>query len=273
MIDKLTVNGTDLETRSRIVESWDGARGITARRTANVIIPNRDGELWVPKARQAKVFTVGLHILGVDPQTGTFASTADARRRQFNANWRDFVRLIAPSDKPITLGRVTGYPGGIVEKQTAQAEVDGEVVPDMVTPDVARVAVSFKLLDGVWFGDSAEVNTRATVAAANGARDFAVTCPGDAVTWQLGVEITGTGTSRLTNTTTGDWVQVTDATGTVLLDVPNYRASTDGVSVIDKITTGDTQLSPYWMTLAPGPNQLTFDGPGTFRITYRGAYL
>lgn len=277
MIDELLVNGEPLENKARIIEDWDSARGIGKRRTANIIVPNRDGEIWVPKSREAKIFTVAMVILGCDPQTGKQEATLDARRRRFNANWRDFVRLLAPSDAPLDLTRVYGYPGGVTERQTATAEIDGEVNPVMLAPDAARIAVSFKLLDGIWFGETLDTQGKlqptSGAARADIAQEFALTAPGDAVTWEMEIILSDSpGAQRLTNQTTGDWVEFAGPTTVpVTLDVPNYRAAQEGQSVVSQISTGDTGISPYWMTLAPGANRLLLSS-GKVQIRYRGAY-
>lgn len=272
MIDALLVNGNRLENAARIVQEWDEARGIGRRRSSNLVVPNRDGEVWIPKARDAKVFTVGMTILGCDPRTGTAAASMDERRRRFNANWRDFARLIAPDDRPLRLTRILGYPNNVTEELTAQAEIDGDVYPAMISPDAARVAVSFKLLDGVWFG---EVGNSRNRNARSGNGEFALTVPGDALTWRLILTfLSGTGEQTLVNRTTGDSVTFTGNTNGVpaVLDVARYRAMRGEENVVSKVTTSDRQISPYWMTLAPGDNAMKYVGDGSVRVEYQGAY-
>lgn len=279
MIDELTVNNTPLANPARIVSVWDGARGVAARRSTNLVVPMRDGEVWLPKARQAKLFTVGLWIVGVDPVTGTSPATVTEERAWFNANWRDFVRLISDDTGPLTLGRTVAYPGGRIEKQTADAEVDGAVEPEMVGPAAARVAVTFKLLDGVWLSDWADTLDKgqtgpaSTLGAASGL--LGVDSIGDTTTYQIQVVMSGAnGPQRLTNTQTGDWVQFDGDTTTVpvVLDVPTFTAAQGDANVISQVTSGDTQVSPYWMVLRPGPNELLVEGGGLIQVRYRGAH-
>lgn len=278
MLDEFTINGTPLENAARIVQVWDGARGLPPRRNTNVIIPNRDGELWLPKAREAKVFTVGLTIHGCDPVTGTVPTTRDAERAQFNANWRDFARLISDDTKPLTLGRTMVYPGGRIERQTALGEVDGAVDPEMIDMSNARVAVSFKLLEGVWFGDWSDTVDRLddgpTSRLGGDVGSLAVDAPGDATTWKIEVTLSGGTNQRLTNETTGDWVEYQGETvsAPVVLDIPTFTATQGDANVISKIKAGDRQVSPYWMTLRPGPNQLNITGGGLFKVRFKGAH-
>ena len=279
MLDQFTINNEPLENAARVIQAWDGARGIGPRRQTNIVIPNRDGELWLPKAREAKVFTVGMTILGCDPQTGTVPKSRTDERARFNQNWQDFVRLISDDTKPLTLGRTMVYPGGRLERQTARGEIDGEVMPDMIDMSNARVAVSFKLLDGVWFGEPSDTLDKLSPTGSGLGSDvarMALESPGDSTTWQIQVIMSGAnGPQRLTNDTTGDWVEFTGDTtqSPVTLDIPTFSATQNDVSVIKTVRAGDRQVSPYWMTLRPGPNQLEVTGGGTIQVKYRGAHL
>lgn len=278
MLDDFTINGTALENRARIIQAWDGARGLPPRRNTNVVIPNRDGELWLPKAREAKIFTVGLTILGCDPITGTVPTSRYDERAMFNQNWRDFIRLISDDTKPLTLGRTMNFPGGRIERQTAQGEIDGSVDPEMIDMSNARVAVSFKLLNGVWFGDWSDTVDRlddgplSRLGAETGR--LALDAPGDATTWMIEVHMSGGKGQRLTNTTTGDWVQFNGDTTAVpvVLDIPTFSARQGDANVISQVTSGDTQVSPFWMTLRPGPNQLEISGGGLIQVRFKGAH-
>lgn len=279
MLDQFTINNEPLENYARVIQDWDGARGIGPRRSTNIVIPNRDGELWLPKAREAKVFTVGMTILGCDPKTGTVPVSRTDERAQFNQNWQDFVRLISDDTKPLTLGRSMVFPGGRIERQTARGEIDGEVVPEMIDMSNARVAVSFKLLDGVWFGDQSDTLDKLAAGRSGLGVDvnkMALESPGDSTTWQIQVIMSGAkGAQRLTNNTTGDWVEFTGDTTIypVTLDVPTFTATQNDASVIKTVRAGDRQVSPYWMTLRPGPNELEVTGGGTIQVKYRGAHL
>lgn len=278
LIDELLVNGFPLENRARVIEVWDGARSVVARRYTNVIVPNRDGELWLPKARQAKLFMVGMAILDCDPLTGTIPGTEAGRRAQFNQNWRDFVRLVGDDTKPLTLGRTVSYPAGRIERQTAQGEVEGPIEPMMISASTCRVAFTFKLLDGIWFGEWSDTTDRLDDGPSSrlGAEvgKLALDAPGDATTWKIEVHMSGGKGQRLTNTTTGDWVQFGGDTTAVpvVLDVPTFTATQGQNNVISQVTSGDTQVSPYWMTLRPGPNQLEISGGGLIQVRYKGAH-
>lgn len=277
VFDQLSVGNEPLENFARIIQAWDGARGLAARRQTNVVIPNRDGELWLPKAREAKVFTVGMSILGCDPTNGVFPATRIEERARFNQNWQDFIRLIANDTGPLTLGRTMVYPGGRIERQTARAEIDGSVDPEMIDMSSCRVAVSFKLLDGLWFGDWSDtlnkIQSDVSGDFASAVTTMALESPGDSTTWQVEVIMSGGTNQRLTNNSTGDWVQFNGNTTTpVTLDVPTFTATQGGANVISKITSGDTRVSPYWMTLRPGPNELTVTGGGTIQVRYKGAH-
>jgi hypothetical protein len=279
MFDEFTIDGEPLENACRIVEEWDDARTVGARRQTNVVVPNRNGEVWLPKSLEAKVFTVSMAVLGVDPKTGSNPPTMQARRAQFNENWRAFANLIANDTRPLTLGRTVVLPGNRIERHTAAGEIVGQVEPVMIGSADCRVAVSFKMLDGVWLTDWADtldrMNGTPRGKLGGGVNDLAVSVLGDVTTWNIQVAFEGgTGTQTLTNLTTGDRVSYTgDTTVPVFLDVPAYTATQGDVSVIENVTSGDAQVSPFWMTLRPGPNQLQIDGGGKVRLRYRACVL
>ena len=169
------------------------------------------------------------------------------------------------------------FPGSRVERQTAKAEIDGSVDPEMIDMSNARVAVSFKLLDGVWFGDWSDTLDKLKGTASGlgvEVSQLALDCPGDSTTWQLEVTMSGGVYQRLQNETTGDWVEFNGDTTTepVVLDIPTFTATQGDRNVIGNVFSGDDRVSPFWMTLRPGPNKLLVTGGGVVQIRYKGAH-
>lgn len=280
LTDQFLVNGKPLENQAVIIREWDDSRAVGGRRATNVIVPMRNGEIWQPKSWESKSFTVGIYILGVDPDTGREPDTLEGKRAMFNTNWRRFVARVI-EERALTLGRTVTLTGGRLERHEAPAEVTGDITPEMINPWTARTAVTFKLLDGLWYNEWADTIARidGSVESGLGAsadRKMAVQVEGDTTTNYIKITLARfNGEQGIRNLTTGDMVKITAQTkfDFVYLDVRNFTATQGDGSVISDLVVGDSQVSPFWMTLRPGPNRFQLIGEGRVRIQYRGAML
>lgn len=115
-----------------------------------------------------------------------------------------------------------------------------------VATGTAIFPVKFPLIFGA--------STSSVTAGANNTGDVAV--------YPVSINIHGpVNTPRLTNTTTGEYIQVTTNLAgvnnelVIAYDKDSLRAETDGVSVLSSVSTAST-----WMKLAPGDNVFTLTG-------------
>lgn len=266
--DALYVNGTDIAVAGvRFIEELGPLYSTSPLRGENLVIPGRAGEVAVPKVIGARTMPLGMVITAADPTTGVEHASAINSSRQARENFRTLMRLLNPGGT-VTLKRLVGYPAGD-EYHTCQAEFLSAVEPsyDLGSDDYARAVIDLRLLDGVWYKE--------TAAAASLTGSSSVTVAGDVTTRRMTVTFTGaTGVQSLANTTTGETVTLSaldTATHAAVLDVEDFTAIRNSVSVLSKVAATGTDYA--WMTLAPGANTMVVSGGGTVNLSYYPAYL
>ena len=266
--DALYVNGTNIAVAGvRFIEELGPLYATSPLRGENLVIPGRAGEVVVPKVIGARTMPLGMVITAADPATGIEAADPAVSSKQARENYRTLLRLLNPGGT-VTLKRTIGYPAGD-ESHTCLAEFLSAVDPtyDLGSDDFARAVIDFRLLDGVWYKETAVVHTLTGSSS--------VTILGDVTTRRMTIAFSGaTGAQALTNSTTGEAVTLAaldPAAHAAVLDVEDFTAVRNSVNVVSKVSSTGSDYS--WMTLAPGNNTLVVTGGGTVTLSYFPAYL
>ena len=266
--DALYVDGTNvLVAGCRFIEDWSPLYGTSPLRGDNHVIPGRAGEVAVPKVIGARTMPLAFVVTAADPATGVESSDLNTASKQARLNFRTLVRLLNPGGT-ITLKRVIGYPAGD-ETHTCTAEFLSALDPayDLGTDEFARTVVDLRLLDGVWYKETAVEHVLTGTSS--------VSILGDVTTRRMTIEFAGSSAAQaLVNSTTGETVTI-DAMNTTtheaVLDVEDFTAVRNSVNIVGKVEGSGPDYA--WMTLEPGTNSLTVTGGGTVTLTYYPAYL
>jgi hypothetical protein len=206
----VTVDGTRLDTLAYNIETLDGRLTIPGVRGDNIVIPGRDGSIYVPnKSFDDGSMTLKMWVRGCDVD-GAIPTT---RMTEYRNNIATLTRLFGKRDSLLDVRQV--WPAGTIqylcEVRQAYDFAENSFMPK------AKFAVELNI-PGVFGQDvsttdytgstSLTSGTTVTMAAYNGG-----TAPiKDAI-----IVVRGPATNpRLTNTSTGQWVQLsaTIATGT-----------------------------------------------------------
>jgi hypothetical protein len=257
MAESYTVNGTDLTTYLTHLQTLDGFIGVPQMRQDDFVIPGRTGSVAAAPWIGPRPLTVGGVVSGAD-------------RAAYQANLRALSSLCFNDGQPVTLGRTLAGSSAVAVEGEARY-VGGLDSISQLSDKAGRVAVEFSLLTGVWL-DTAETDSGPKTGPV--LTGFGIQIPGDVTTSAVRVVFSGVNaTQRLTNTTTGDWVQTTANTTTdaVTLDVSNFTAVQLVSSVISTVSSNTESF--YWMRLAPGPNTFILTGGGTVRLYWKSAWL
>lgn len=256
MWDTLLVDGTDLSTIVSCVQTLDGNYNAAVARGDDITIPGVDGEIFTDKPYGAGTVDYGL----------VFAGDTTA---EFNDQYRVLKTLIRPG-KQLTLTRRVSYSTGN-ESHTAVATYASGLTMSPQLMRFGKVAVSFKILSGVWYAASPT-----TVSVGSG---FSTTLAAAGETRTHKMTITVPGGSSITNSTNGftlslDMSSIVYSGGTaptdpVTINVLNMTATQDGNDVSNCMTWNQR----YPMRLEPGNNTI-FPGAGiTASFSYYPAYL
>lgn len=282
MTFSVTVNSTNLDNfLAQGVEGVSGLYQIPAKRSSDIAIPERDGELHVPgKLYGPTTLVFPLWVRGVDPTTGSVVSDA-AARLLFHQRARDLASLFCTGDTITVRHTLT---------DGSAREITGEVtdaIPFDITSfdrwTLGRVTIGVRCADPFWV-DTTDTTVDATVASGSTFTGFTTATarmhnlvitfyPGSNP--QLAQPASGaflayngiiTAGRRLeVNTSTWSVTGIVDAGGT-------WQPSSPPAQHVARIAKGAharlfTITPPY-----PGPVvfQLTHTGGGTMRCTITG---
>jgi hypothetical protein len=243
MYETLLIDGVDLTSVVRCVQSIDGLYVVTGARGDNVVFPGVDGETWVDKPRGTGTVDLGILLAG---NTTT----------EFNDSYRALVRLVKPGRR-VNLERRMSYSSGN-ESHYSIGEYASGLAPTLNLARIGRTTLSMKILDGVWYAGS---TTELVVPIGNYTADVA----GDDLTHRMTITMAAGG--YVQNTTTGHRLDVAANTGgNVVIDVVNMTATQDG----NDVSYLQTFNQRYPFQLVPGDNDL--DSDNGFTIDYYQAY-
>lgn len=120
----------------RDVELRDGLLSSPPLRGANVVVPNRTGQLWRPKKYDQGTFTVSLW----------FGNNQSQAQAQFD----NILRAASIGHRLCTWSRIT--PVG--ERRYCYGEVVGSLKPTAVGQDAYRATIEVQVPGGLWRGDT-----------------------------------------------------------------------------------------------------------------------
>lgn len=256
MTESLSINGTSLYTYLESIQAAPGLVGAPPIRGGDYETPRRggsvDGVRWAAP-RTASIY--GVIYGGTNGRAG------------YLDNIRGLSALVYNDAKSFTVTRVIPrVSGGDLTVQASGRYGGGLESIQQAAHHAGRCTFDLDLFDPFWYPSS-----DTTLSAITGSSS--PTIAGDVATPRVTLTFSGvTATQRLTNSTTGEWVEVDGlSSASTVLDCEAFTATRSAASVaglVDHNSSFDT-----WLTLAAGSNSLTLTGGGQVVVAYRGAYL
>lgn len=251
-----SIGGLNLRDGRFEIDVTDGWDAMPARRGSNIEIPYRHGSLVVPeKFYRPKRMLLSVLVL---PHDASGAVThAEGARAHIRENLDDLFGALY-SDALISLQRTEpDYPGAGTVTWESLVEVT-EVVPvDSAIGVLARrVLLRLTMPSPFW----------RILPEKTGETPPTVTNDGNAPVSDMVITFTGGATPRLTNSTTGDYIEIADAAmaNPVTVDV-GARTVTQNGSPADALL---VRARDRWMEFAPGANSLALTGGGSVSIDF-----
>jgi len=253
--ETLTINGVDLGGLFTAIEVADGLFGVPPVRQSDDDVQGRTGAVASAPWLGPRVITIGGALVG-------------ATRSDLIQSTRDLMRIVHNDGRPFTLGREHDAADGPVKVEGEARYQGGLDQVERLGLLGHRVAFDLLLLDGYFHASQATSSGPIT-----GTKSVVV--DGDASTSRVTVRFSGGSTSqRLTNTTTGGWIQYTGSTSTAVdVDVRAFKALQSTTVRTGNITFSSPDGTRPWLTLRPGVNTLTLTGGGSCTVTWRGEYV
>ena len=244
------IKGDDVRTLAINVldaRGWDSYAG---KRGGDYVVPFRHGERFISGKSYATKH-LGLRFLVMDTDDTGAVVHAQGRPGHLRENL-DLLMGLFTSHQQISVEReITGMP-----VREALVEADQVVVVDTVGGDSLRVVeATFKLATPFW----------RELPEVTGAGPPTLTNDGNAPIGDAVLTYAGAGVIRLTNSTSGTWLEV-DLTGggsNVEVDV-GLRRALQGSTRVDGLLNMNTGR---WMEFLPGANSLAVTG-GTVTVDY-----
>jgi hypothetical protein len=258
MAEVYKINGVNVSDLLSSVQVLDGWTAVPPMRQSDTPVPGRVGDAATNPWPGARPASVGGLIAG-----SSRAATLTKLRR--------FMSVAYNGGKPMTLSKTLPLTATSDFTATTTARYTGGLDSySEIAGNVCRAIAEFSILEAYWYGvDLIDPGVKSEAT-------FSIDAIGEVPTHKVLVTFSGSSsTQRLTNATTGDWVQfaATTAVTPAVLDVANFTALQGATNAIQHVTSGDTNASYYWMTVAPGINTFTLTGGGSVRVAYRAAYL
>lgn len=188
-------------------------------------------------------------------------------RADYMDDMRALGALIWNDGKTYTVQRtITRVSGGDLVTESTGRYLAGLDSLSQVSDNKGRLAFDLRLLDPFWYATS-----DTTLSAITGSSSPTIT--GDVATPRVTLTFSGvTAVQRVTNSTTGEWVEVLGSVANpTVLDCLAQTATRSGNSVAGAVDNNSS--FDAWLTLAAGSNSLTLTGGGSVTVAYRAAYL
>lgn len=262
MAESDLLNGVDLLSIVYSIQVKRGLVGPPPMRGGNYEVPRRPGSISGARWAGPRVAQIGGLLYG---NNGATLVPADARARYDD-------RLRALSALVMNNGADSVYTRTIARSGTSDLTVTASCCYRGGLDSIEQVAAhggkfmfDLEFFDPFWYS-----TTDTTIAA------FATTAspsiPGDVQTRRATLTFSGSTNQRLTNNTTGEWVQIVGNAGTpTVVDLENFTATRASVSKDGEVTHNGS--FDDWLTFMPGTNSLTLTGGGTVSAVVRGAWL
>lgn len=287
-----TVDGIDFANHGYWISNVD--KGHAGRKGNNIDVPSIHGSAWRQKRLTTRNESWTIVITDAHPTTGAIASTIEARRSQFNANYDEVMSIINNTAKQMTIlhNRVNASNSSLTDVRVAYGEIVSQFsITDHKQLLYAEFSVDVEFTDPRWYDASvytpalsASISTAASVASISNSASVIGTAPVTYMTITFTPESGQTLVNpRLTNSTYTSSQSVIGYTGTIASGT-SIVINTDALTV--KTGTGtNVSASLYrtgsvqdWMVLYPTTNTLTFSVTGTTSrgsctISYQRAYI
>lgn len=261
MAESLSINGTNLLTVMHSIQEIVGLVGAAPVRGGDSELPHLDGALEGAAWDGPRDITVRGLLYG---NNGAVLVPADARARYLDRE-RALTALVRNDNRISTLTRVIPRPsGGDLTTEARARYLSGLDSVAQAAFHGGRVAFTLRTLDSYWHDTS-----NSSISAFGPTASPSV--GGDVATRRVTLTFSGATGQRLTNNTTGEWVQIVGNAGTpTVVDCEAFTATRSGNSKVGEVTHNpdfDT-----WLSLAAGTNSLTLTGGGLVSIVYRAAW-
>ena len=248
------IGAIDVRDKRFNISTIDGWDSMPSRRGSNIEVPTRHGSVTVPdKFYKERTLTLNIMVFAQD-SSGDVTHT-NGPRAHIRENL-DILLGALYSNSLIPIQRVEpDYPGAGTVTWEALGEVL-DVIPVLSGASLTRLmAVRFKLPNPFW-RILPEVTGGGTPSVSNG---------GNAPVDDMVVTLTGGTNPKLTNTTTGEFLEITDGMANpVIIDVGARTVVQNGLDVDALLTTAPGR----WMEFVPGTNSLSLTGGGSVSIDF-----
>jgi hypothetical protein len=254
MAESLTVNGTDLSALMTVM-NVRGFMGNVVARGAEYEMPRRAGAV------------AGAYWAGPMAPLGVEGYLIGSARADYHDDARALAAVVWNDGETYTVTRViTRMSGGDLTAEATGRYLAGLDSIQQASDNLGRVAFDIALLDPNWWATSA--TTLSTITTT-----LTPTIVGDLATQRITLTFSGvTGTQRLTNSTTGEYVEITGSnSAATVLDCRDFTAIRSAASVAGSVTHSSSFES--WLSLVPGSNSLALTGGGEVIVAYRAAWL
>jgi len=259
--ESFSINGTDLESLCESIQLKRGLVGLPPMRGGSYELSGREGA--VPGRRWAgpRVITLGGLLYG---RNGAVLVPSDARAR-FHDQERALAAAVYAGGLDATYTRVIPSVSGDLTTVASGYYLSGLESIEQAAFHAGRFAFDLYLYDAFWHATSDTALSAITGSATP-------TIAGDVPTRRVTLTFSGvTGVQRLTNATTGEWVEVLGNTAaSTALDCEAFTAIRSGASKAGDVA--HNAAFDSWLSLAAGSNSLTLTGGGQVVVAYRGAY-
>lgn len=244
-------DGANQELRGPWIDilSTDGWENIPGFRGEDLRVPGVDGAIWRPnKPRDVKEFELPVVIFGVDRTTGLVTTSPPQHIRD---NLDHLFRLLNPILTQVQIRKVISTDP---EREILCQLADGaDVGPYQRNPLTRAIVLRFTATIPYW----------RTIPALAPASPPTFNPGGNAPVTDAVITFTGGSTPRLTNTSTGDWIELSGSIGSpVTVDVGARTVTQGGISALNLFT----RLRRRWMIFRPVTNNLTLTGGGSVSI-------
>lgn len=295
-----SADGVSLQTYATNIATLGGDRlAPPPLRGDDIVVPYRPGSVYVPKVVDKRIITLGMWVIGANPDGSI--PTNESGRRTFDRNWRALVKLLWTPRKQITLTKRFWVPtadlvaGGMslvglpqdglwtLIEATAKASFAGGLVPTMGGPSRAAFTIDLLLCDPYFYGTALTVPFSTSVVAPAPGPLRTIQVLGDDRTTAISFAFSGPLTSpkfTLTNYENAPWFRYATliaAGDSATVDVKAFSAK-HTASLTTYASSGNAQHygDRFWFFLDPGSSALALsvqEGTGTGTLTYSPVYL
>lgn len=246
--ETLTVDGVNLKTLAKNVETLAATLRTPPVRNENVPIPSRHGRIRTRKVFDENVLAWPMWVIGCNDDGSIPAGSTE--RATFYRNLDALTRLFGKRTGTLDIRHT--LPDGSVRQAFGEVleEIDFSTFGD---PPTGKFSVAMRIPDAFWR------DLNAVQSAPAIARGATVVLPelsgGSAPSMEAVITIPGPGTNvRITDVVSGTWFQINRqlaAGETATIDLGTWAASVGAASIIPQITYGGG--SSRFLELTPDP--------------------